>query len=298
VPNPRKVTNICSSDHQISSNSRNKWWEIRSPSNLVPPGSHVHGEYRLPPGYVLKIVPYTAPVKFRNNEISEGSPSDTINDFFNSPADIATTYSFPKVLISLIQAIWAITALYRARGDQIEEYGYAAFGLTVAPYAWMSILNTVANLVTPEYPTLLLVRTPIMDEAEARGGFFRGELLVETDDGKVDQRDWTNETPSIWPIALLLSLIPLAIVGGISRFRAGKSTSIQRGFTMSWLIIGTFAGFIELDGRFSSTSRDRPLNSEFALEILPCSHVRKSFVGSCKEEVLYVLAARYPADDR
>ena len=37
-------------------------------------------------------------------------------------------------------------------------------------------------------------------------------------------------------------MIPLAIVGAISGFQPQNSTSIERGFTMSWLVLGIFEG--------------------------------------------------------
>lgn len=40
----------------------------------------------------------------------------------------------------------------------------------------------------------------------------------------------------------MLSLVPLAIVGALSEFQGNKSTSVQRGFTMSWLIVGIVYG--------------------------------------------------------
>jgi len=91
---------------------------------------------------------------------------------YTQPITLVSAYNVPKILVSFTQALWATTTLYRARGDQIDEYGYAAFGLTVAPYAFMSILNIVAHLLTPEYPSIFLVRTPVMEEAEVDGGFL------------------------------------------------------------------------------------------------------------------------------
>ncbi|KAI8247765.1 hypothetical protein K4K53_001448 [Colletotrichum sp. SAR 10_77] len=53
--------------------------------------------------------------------------------------------------------IFAISTLYRTRGDQIERYGYAAFGLTVIPYAWMSLINLVGNAICPQYDKIYVV---------------------------------------------------------------------------------------------------------------------------------------------
>lgn len=58
--------------------------------------------------------------------------------------------------------------LYESRGDQIERYGFAASGLTVAPYLVMSIINLASTMLTPEYPTAFVVDSEIMREAARR----------------------------------------------------------------------------------------------------------------------------------
>jgi len=64
--------------------------------------------------------------------------------------------------------------LYQSRGNQINIYGYAAFGLTVVPYAIISLVNLFSALVTPEYPALFMVGSDIMDEAIRHGATFYG----------------------------------------------------------------------------------------------------------------------------
>lgn len=177
---------------------------------------------------------------------------------------IASSYNLPKMLVSFIQAIWAVTTIYRTRGDQIQQYGYAAFGLTVAPYATMSILNTLANMFTPDYPSMFLIRTPVMDKAEREGeGFFKGAIRLKLQDvnplGEMQGRRISsaivsmddnpflanlNVEPSSLNIcvAFLCSLIPLGIVGGLSGFQTGNSSQMERGFTMSWLVVGIIYG--------------------------------------------------------
>jgi hypothetical protein len=92
------------------------------------------------------------------------------------PASIVVScnYSLVKILLALGQAIFAAVTLYNTRGDQIVQYGYAAFGLTVAPYAVMSILNLIGNCFCPEYPTAYLVESSVMNEARARGASIYG----------------------------------------------------------------------------------------------------------------------------
>jgi len=106
----------------------------------------------------------------------------------------------------------------------------------------MSIINIVANLLALDYPSIYLVRIPSMDDAETEGSYFSGEIHVKIDpdsavivDNSSAYRIELSKT-----VAFLLALTPLAIIGGLSHFRSQKSTSIQRGFTMSWVVLGIF----------------------------------------------------------
>jgi len=86
--------------------------------------------------------------------------------------------------------------LHRIRGDQIAKYGYASFGLTVIPYAIMSFINLLANVLTPDYSSYCLVRSEVLKEAKRRGKFngivggleeIRGiSLQFEVNDQKVE----------------------------------------------------------------------------------------------------------------
>lgn len=191
----------------------------------------IHGQHYLPEGYAFAYVPPTAPLTLQKE-----APEDM------SMLSIAGPYNLPKAIISLAQALWAIVTLYRSRGTQIEQYGYAAFGLTVAPHAYMSIVNLAATCLTPEYPAIYMVRTSLINEAEENGGKIVGEVAnLELD--KVEPPDDPESTEDrALLLGFLLSLPPLAIVGGLSGFHAGKSTALERGFTMAWLAIGTAGG--------------------------------------------------------
>ncbi|CVL11586.1 uncharacterized protein FPRN_13987 [Fusarium proliferatum] len=187
---------------------------------------------------------------------------------------IASSISLVRPFMSLIQAVWGAITLYRARGIQVEEYGYAAFGLTVAPYVMMSVLNALGNILTPVYPCLFLIRTKLLEEVQRQG--------IATFDGVVNAKFDTTETMessiclrrprgfiaafdnSLIPpgdtisrhiifttsdlkflgICLLFGLVPLAVTGSISGFQNGNSTALERGFTMSWLVMGLFHGLL------------------------------------------------------
>jgi hypothetical protein len=115
----------------------------------------------------------------------------------------------PKAIIAVVQTIYAAITLYRTKGNQVQVYGYAAFGFTVTPYIVMSIVNLIAQVVTPDYPALFLVRSDVMNEAERRGGMFDGVVgrLAEDELVKPDPRCYvgvvrtTNSSPQTYHIA-------------------------------------------------------------------------------------------------
>lgn len=146
----------------------------------------IYGVCRLPPGYTLRAIPYGTRVV----EIDEqAGPNQHINDRSSqdeaekerdtsigldekaspSPIQLSPVYNLGKGLIAILQVLYASFTLYQTRGDQIQRYGYAAFGLTVTPYLIMSIINLASSLFTPDYPTVCLVESEIMLEAKRRG---------------------------------------------------------------------------------------------------------------------------------
>jgi hypothetical protein len=100
----------------------------------------------------------------------------------NPQCKVSSSYNVPQVIISVVQLIFALVTLYRTRGDQLNKYGYSAFGLTVLPYFIMSLFNLVGNIVTPTYSNLYLVHSR---ELEEFGRFYKtdppGEKTIVLD---------------------------------------------------------------------------------------------------------------------
>ena len=256
---------------------------VEDPINLG--AAQVHGQYYLPVGYYMSLVNSSSLVR-KEQEL---------------PIEISHSYSFPKIFASMVQLGAAIITLYRASGTQLEEYGYAAFGLSVIQYAVMSFINLLGNLICPDYPTLYMLRSDVMEEAEARGGRFVGcvgTLVPDMPDGsqgeqkgglesvrfEVDPKDTdsglfgyqdkesfhydrdggqititvsslgryvVNETRSerlsnilAWILLALTVVVPYALIAALTKFRAQRSTTIERGFMMSWLVVGQVGGFL------------------------------------------------------
>lgn len=62
--------------------------------------------------------------------------------------------SYLKMVTSFIQLFSSSITLYRTRGSQLDQYGYAAFGLSVFPYLLMSFVNLCCAIILGEYPYL------------------------------------------------------------------------------------------------------------------------------------------------
>jgi hypothetical protein len=161
------------------------WFYLDSTETPGWKGRAIHGHCRLPPGYQLAVLPHDAVISasLRTGQDPDIQHPDPLPDFWESPNSVwirntvSSSYSLPKGIVAIAQVLYATTTLYRARGDQIAQYGYAAFGLTVIPYTLMSIVNLVGTLVTPEYPALYMLVSDVMAEASRRpGARFEGAV--------------------------------------------------------------------------------------------------------------------------
>ncbi|KDQ51465.1 hypothetical protein JAAARDRAFT_211082 [Jaapia argillacea MUCL 33604] len=126
----------------------------------------IHGKPMLPRGYDLA---------YPNRlYLSEVFP---YNSKSNENIRLCQSHSWLKMVISIAQLVYSSVTLYETRGDQLNRYGYAAFGLSVFPYTLMSLANLIVVGLVGEYPCLYILRTAIMNEAERRpGGSFGGAV--------------------------------------------------------------------------------------------------------------------------
>lgn len=67
-------------------------------------------------------------------------------------------YSFLRAAVGIVQVISGSLQLYHALERHIPNSGYGVYSLTVIPYILMSLINLVACMCQPQYPTMLLVR--------------------------------------------------------------------------------------------------------------------------------------------
>lgn len=179
---------------------------------------------------------------------------------------ICSNYNAVKILVSLAQSIYSCVTLYQTRGDQLSQFGYAAFGLTVAPYAFMSIINLLGSLMCPEYPALYLVESEAMREARQAQEMQEGQEEQEPQtreaqeqnccffEGTVGKLNVDYEKQMLKTVrsngetylTFFLAVIPIAIIGGISKFQKGDSTQAQRVWVLVWVVCGVLVGGLGL----------------------------------------------------
>lgn len=117
------------------------------------PIAYVKG-YFSPPGSLDSMSLATVPWDYTVGSLLPGN---------NSVFDIAYNYNFVKILAALVQILYSCYQLYETGQPQIVKFGYAAYQLTIIPYAIMSLINILAAFCQPEFPTMFLVLTGTVD---------------------------------------------------------------------------------------------------------------------------------------
>ena len=304
----RTLSKHTADDENRSIRPVTRWYSSRPATRWYSlSGRTIHGTCDLPRGYALSMLPCDFPTsRFREIETKEtvaaSTPSTSLKPISSTLNRIATevaqeygirplesihidglsmSWSMSKAAIAVFQTLYAFFTLYETRGNQIETFGYAAFGLTVTPYLIMSLVNLGANIVTPDYPCIYLVRDRVMSEVEERTQipFKRvvGEIKeIGEDDGERILLHHDDDVPfseSIMALdvrrqfrvgmiiivpTVVLSAIPIAVIAGLTHFHQGHSTHAQRCWVMIWLVFGVWIGayasilrlmIIETEGR-------------------------------------------------
>lgn len=163
--------------------------------------TNIHGQLQLSESYAV--------YQFCGIDIEEYT-CPALNQDHLLQMKISSNYSVTKALVSIFQIFYGSFELYRTRGGQLDNYGYGAYSLIVIPFVFMSFVNLVAALSSPEYPLLFLVESPMSDEAKARGSILSGmvgrvtcplskqeSLPLQSCDLDVDETASTHEQASL-----------------------------------------------------------------------------------------------------
>ena len=157
---------------------------------------------------------------------------------------ISCDYNFVKIAASLAQIIAGGLTVYQASKAQFAAFGFTQSSLTVIPYVLMSLTNLAANITCPNYATLYLVETDLLEEARGLGGAAYGAV------GHVSE--WSGRRPhpaerifkkALYLIGIGLVALPFILIGYWTKFQPGpESTAEEKGWIWSWLITSIVFG--------------------------------------------------------
>ncbi|KAK0715362.1 hypothetical protein B0H67DRAFT_537735 [Lasiosphaeris hirsuta] len=178
-------------------------WNLETAKPIAQALTVIHGIHRLPQGYRLIVLPRDT--KFENkssrnrNFLKKGWKNTkdlflerNLNHIHLTSSQVLCGSNFAKAAISAAQLVYALATLYRTQSYQVKDYGYAAYGLSVIPYAWMSLINLAGNLMCPRYQSMYLVRSPALDTLEklfkerSSGGDYSNVFWVDGTIGRID----------------------------------------------------------------------------------------------------------------
>ncbi|EED80717.1 predicted protein [Postia placenta Mad-698-R] len=186
--------------HQAKDNPPAEFQLTEERHILVPEKKQhtVLGELKPPAGYSLVIPTDRAIIE----QIMDSAIISTKGIKVHSPPNIL------KILAAIFQIVSASLVLAFTLGDQVSRFGYAAYGLSVVPYALMSGANVICCAVVGEYNTRHVLRTPILEEAAKRKlAIFDGAVgrLGESEDVRKSKDEAQNSPKDFTPVHLRLT---------------------------------------------------------------------------------------------
>lgn len=157
----------------------------------------VHGQYpvrgRKRPQWMAKLGFPGAPDTISNDPITQKYSLARVPGSFTvrplqesgtSQLQLSSNYSILKPVAALIQVIYGSFEIYRASRQQLGKFGYAAYSLSVIPYIIMSVVNLLASMCEPQYPSMFLV-------------YYRGVERGSTDGKVKDSPDMLAQLPGV-----------------------------------------------------------------------------------------------------
>ncbi|KAK5651252.1 hypothetical protein OQA88_12660 [Cercophora sp. LCS_1] len=210
-----------------------------APLSLSSANASIHGLIHLPAGYDITLLPRDYSVQPLAISPSSGK---TATGYTSNT--ISCDYNFVKIAASLAQTIAGSLTVYQASKAQFALFGFTQSSLTVIPYILMSLTNLAANITCPNYSTLYLVETDLLEEAKGLGGFAHGTV------GYVSEWNLTHPHPAarvfkkaLYLIGIGLVALPFILIGFWTKFQPGpESTTEEKGWIWSWLITSIMFG--------------------------------------------------------
>ena len=152
-----------------------------------------------------------------------------------------------KAFLGIIQLAFGIIQLVETSGALVNRYGTGCYVFTIIPYALASLINGLAAIFTPQYSEIQ-------------------ELHLKDDVGKdavIEAFSLDNSFNSFLMVILnsgLQLVTYLAIMVVMTGFRKRESTIAQRGWLISWVLIGIASGAAL--GLLEASIRMKPIERE------------------------------------
>lgn len=222
----------------------------------------IHGRVSLPLGWMLDSVPYNAAFADEQDESTFALSGQSLPPKPTSYINVGQDYSFIKALIAAAQALYAISTLYNTSVYAVNQFGYVAFGFTVIPFAFMSLVNLLANIACPTYPAIYIVENNVLETLRRRIASENKQMTfyVEGTVGRLKEsyerqaqlknaeraglrRGLKGLLVSLLAVLMLIGAV-VGSMGGLTDFKKADSTLAQRVWIILWLVCGIWIGTV------------------------------------------------------
>lgn len=203
-----------------------------------------------------------------------------------------------KAVLGIIQLAFGVIQLVTTSGVLVNRYGTGCYIFTIIPYAFASLINGLAAIFTPQYSEIqeLHLKAGVGRDAviEAFGPPASGPptfalhafaLLLSPPAAAAAAVAFDSDSNSVLGSHVVLEVVTyLAIMGGLTGFDKRESTITQRGWLVSWPIVGIVAG--SAFGLISSLIYFDAIGGEAKDNVIEGETKSKAITGEVKDEVI------------
>jgi uncharacterized membrane protein HdeD (DUF308 family) len=144
-----------------------------------------------------------------------------------------------KAVVGIVNLVLGVMQVVTATGGSVAKYGTGSYAFTIVPYLIASSINGLAAIFTPTYSEMQEFRLKEPDQEKCltqRTSRIISLLSLTTQHYNI--REYLFSA-----VYFLLNIVVyVGIVGGMTHFEQKESTVAQRGWFISWAILGSAYG--------------------------------------------------------